>query len=249
MPRSPRIARLVPMAPWSILAHVASLLAAALFLLTALQLVAFNLGFYRLEYRKYDRPAVIGMAEDDLMATTQAILDYVTDKRPDLLVQATIQGERRQVFDERELQHMRDVKALFLAGFRLRNWLIALGLASVLALRSLAGRRAWIILARSFSRTAVAALVLAALLVALANLNFTGVWDEFHHIFFSNDLWQLDPNTEVMINMFPEEFFFDTATRVIGIFVGFMAVLGGAGWYGARRASGPRRLGLAGHGK
>ncbi len=222
-----------------VLGSVASLLLATVLLLAALQLVAFNPNFYRSEYRKYDRPAAIGISEDDLMATTRALLDYVADKWPDLRVQATILGERRQVFDDRELQHMQDVKALFLQGFRLRTRALALGLASVFLLWLLTRRKAWAILARSFIRVTIAALVLVAVLVALSNLNFTGVWDQFHYTFFSNNLWQLDPDTEIMIQMFPEEFFFDAAVRVMGLFVGLMVTMSGLAWY-YLRASRPR---------
>jgi uncharacterized membrane protein len=34
-------------------------------------------------------------------------------------------------------------------------------------------------------------------------------------LFFNNDLWLLDPATDVMINMFPEEFFYDMAIGIV----------------------------------
>ena len=37
---------------------------------------------------------------------------------------------------------------------------------------------------------------------------------KFHHIFFDNDLWLLDPYKDDMINMLPEGFFFDTVVRI-----------------------------------
>lgn len=221
-PRPSALARVLGIA-------VAALLALIIFL-TSVQLVAFNLGFYRSEYRKYDRPAAIGMSEDDLMRTTQALLEYVTGRRPDLKVEATVGGVRRKVFDQRELEHMVDVRALFVKGFALRRQMIfaALGLLVVLVL--VARRRTLSSLAGGFIGVGLATLAVIVVLVIMFNLNFTWFWDGLHYIFFSNNLWQLDPSSEIMINMFPEEFFYDTAIRVVGIFVGAMAVLGGAGW-------------------
>lgn len=47
----------------------------------------------------------------------------------------------------------------------------------------------------------------------------------FHEIFFNNDLWLLDPATDLMIRMLPEEFFADMLIRIGSIFVGMLAVL------------------------
>jgi integral membrane protein (TIGR01906 family) len=60
----------------------------------------------------------------------------------------------------------------------------------------------------------------------LINTNFTLYWDYFHYIFFDNDLWQLDPRTDVLIQMVPEEFFYDLVVRIIFYFIGGMVILG-----------------------
>ena len=38
-------------------------------------------------------------------------------------------------------------------------------------------------------------------------VGFSRVFIAFHHLAFSNDLWLLDPATDAMIRMLPEEFF------------------------------------------
>ena len=45
----------------------------------------------------------------------------------------------------------------------------------------------------------------------------------FHKIFFDNDLWILDPATDLLINIVPEPFFMDTAAR-IGVTFGLMVL-------------------------
>ena len=54
--------------------------------------------------------------------------------------------------------------------------------------------------------------------------HFDTAFIQFHEIFFDNDLWLLDPDVSLMINMLPEEFFFDTAMR-IGLIFGIPFVL------------------------
>ncbi len=41
----------------------------------------------------------------------------------------------------------------------------------------------------------------------------------FHKIFFDNDLWILDPKTDILINMVPEIFFFQTTMLIVALFV------------------------------
>ena len=55
--------------------------------------------------------------------------------------------------------------------------------------------------------------------------NFTAAFNRFHEIFFDNDLWILDPATDLLINIVPEGFFVDTALRIGLLFGGSMLVL------------------------
>ena len=41
----------------------------------------------------------------------------------------------------------------------------------------------------------------------------------FHEMFFSNDLWLLDPNTDMLINIVPEPFFIDTSLYICITFI------------------------------
>lgn len=65
----------------------------------------------------------------------------------------------------------------------------------------------------------------AALLIAgIISTDFSKYFVVFHKIFFSNDLWILDPSTDMLINIVPEPFFMDTALR-IGITFGIITVI------------------------
>ena len=54
----------------------------------------------------------------------------------------------------------------------------------------------------------------------LASINFTWLFRQFHFISFSNDLWQLNPNTDYLIAMFPQRFFLETT-----IFIGVLTII------------------------
>jgi integral membrane protein (TIGR01906 family) len=71
------------------------------------------------------------------------------------------------------------------------------------------------------------ALFTGALIGAAGLLGMTGfdsAWSDFHGLAFSNDLWQLDPDTDHLIQMYPETFWFE-ATMGIGLAVMAQATL------------------------
>ena len=51
--------------------------------------------------------------------------------------------------------------------------------------------------------------------------DFTGFWTTFHQLFFTNDLWLLNPATDLMINLFPEAFFSHLVIRILLWFLAF----------------------------
>ena len=53
-----------------------------------------------------------------------------------------------------------------------------------------------------------------AVLAGIISTDFNQYFIMFHHIFFNNDLWMLNPDTDLLINIVPEPFFMDTAARI-----------------------------------
>ena len=60
----------------------------------------------------------------------------------------------------------------------------------------------------------------------LAYLGFDAAWRQFHFLAFTNDLWELDPATDHLIQMFPRDFWFDV-TMLLGAFTLLEALLVG----------------------
>lgn len=51
----------------------------------------------------------------------------------------------------------------------------------------------------------------------------------FHKLFFDNDLWLLDPEKDMIINILVEPFFADMALKIAGYCSAVLAVLVGSG--------------------
>lgn len=216
-------------APWI---HAAGILTALwlmiVFLITAVEAVAYwTPGYYKMEYEKYqvldDLPE---MTMDDLLSVTDEMMAYLRGNREDLHVFTTMGGEYREFFNAREIAHMEDVRGLFLGGL----WLRRIGLMFTLAFAALLyfwkrGRK---------DRSAYLALA------AVISTDFSRYFVVFHHIFFDNDLWILDPDTDMLINIVPEAFFMDTALRIAIVFATFVTIFFGAClflWLKGRKAA------------
>ncbi len=48
----------------------------------------------------------------------------------------------------------------------------------------------------------------------LSLFQFSPIFIKFHQIFFNNDLWLLNPETDNLINLFPEQFFIDFVKKI-----------------------------------
>lgn len=77
-------------------------------------------------------------------------------------------------------------------------------------------------------KTAILAAVFFAMLAGWTFVDFDAFWTTFHKIAFRNDLWLLNPATDLMINLFPAEFFSSLVFRIVGFFafsfVGFFVL-------------------------
>lgn len=213
--------------------HLFLAVTAMFFLVIAILLSSFQIaiygdsdyGFYRKEYEKYEVTAPLNMGIDDVMEVTEHMMDYLIGKTPELSIETNVDGRKQDFFNEQDRLHMSDVKNLFLGGLKLRNILaILVVLLLVILLIKKADVRSLLLRAYGIAM-AVFVLLLFFLGVAFA-IDFTKCFTIFHEIFFTNDLWMFDPETDYMIRMLPEGFFFDMAIRIGEVFIGLLAVLG-----------------------
>lgn len=191
-------------------------------LITVIEYKAYDLSYYDETYSELAIYEDIGISEEDLMNTTHVLLSYMQGKREDMVVYANIKGKDREVFNEKEKLHMVDVNALInmAEGVMYAGYALLVSMLGYLLYKK--DRSEW-------SRAGKAGLVAIAVfigvigaLLAYMLIDFNSFWTSFHHVFFTNDLWLLDPRTDVMIQMFPLEFFEKIVLQITFMYVGFL---------------------------
>ncbi len=168
-----------------------------------------------------------GFDAADLRAVTGSILSDLVIGPPDFGV--TLDGS--PVLNERERQHMRDVRSVF-AGFYAAAIIGAavIGLAFALGRRPAARARLWRRLGLIGRATAAGTVT-----VGLAGvLFFDTAFELFHELFFPPGSFLFDPRTDRLVQLFPETFWVETT---IGVGIVVVALSLGLAWLGGRRAA------------
>ena len=164
---------------------------------------------------RYGAEETTGLSREDLDGTTAALRDYFNNGETTFYNTVTQNGLPGPVFNARETRHMEDVKELVVLLNRIQMlsvmFIVAYGVVFFVwspegNLRQLAGQ-------------CLAGLLLGFLAIgavgAVAAVGFDAAFERFHQVAFSNDLWRLNPRTDHLIQMFPEEFWRD-ATFMLG---------------------------------
>ena len=171
-------------------------------------------GLYRNGFERYGISQRTGITDADLDRIGGELRTYFNTGIEPLDVRAPIYGVEQQVFNDREIAHMYDVKRLVRGTY----W-VAIGGAAwivVVAATGFASQR------RNYIPTAARAAVWAGSVTVVSLLGFglaavTGfgqLFLLFHRLSFANDLWILDPRTDYLLIMFPGGFWFDATMRV-----------------------------------
>ena len=207
---------------------IAMLLVIFALLITGFQLAVYgdsHYGFYKKEYEKYRVTDDLNMKIDNVMAVTEHMMAYLIGKEEKLSIVTDVDGEHQDFFNEQDRLHMADVRNLFLGGLKLRNYavILAIILMIVLMAKKADFRR---LVPQGYLQALFVYLILAAILGVAMSIDFTSCFTLFHKLFFTNNLWIFDPETDYMIRMLPEGFFSDMVIRVGVIFIVLLAVPG-----------------------
>ena len=206
------------------LATIISITAIVILLITSFEIGAYSdYGWYERAYEKYGVLDDLEMQMEDVMHVTEEMMAYLRGNRADLVVETNVDGEVRDFFNDREKAHMVDVKNLFVGGLWIRRIAILVFLFSIVFL--IRSKTDWKnILPKSF----LIALGVFIGITGGAGLLFMSDFNKyfllFHEMFFSNDLWLLNPETDLLIRMLPEGFFLDMVVRIGIIFLLLLSV-------------------------
>ncbi len=217
---------------------ISGLLLLVVILITATQALCYWIpNWWRNEYAKYNTPQYVTgeMSLDDAVYITEQMLEYCIG-RIDTLddTEATIDGVKAPFFTEREKLHLADCRNIFLGAvqFRVISVLFIAGMLFAIWFSvkrrsdaSEAKLRFVRVLAGGYLSALVILVVFAIFLIIVGMNNFTFLFTKFHHVFFDNDLWILDPKHDNLVNVMQESVFSDAAVTIGCIWASVSALL------------------------
>ena len=171
-------------------------------------------GLYRNGFLRYDTAVRSGITDPDLVRIGAELRRYFNTAAEPLHVRAPIYGIEQDVFNDREIAHMYDVKRLVRGAY----W-VAVGSGLWILLTLAAGfilhRREYIGTAARLSVWGGGLTLLSVVAVGMvAMASFEQLFLLFHRLSFANDLWILNPRTDYLLILFPGGFWFDATMRV-----------------------------------
>ena len=183
--------------------QLVSVLSALLLCLTMLAAIVYGVGtqpaLMQTLMLRTAPPEATGFPAEQYGAAAKLITDYLKSEGDFQLV-FSMNGIAYNAFNEREQTHMADVRALFSLCRRFSLGSILLTLVGWLYSRK--QRFFW----RIVRRTACCMLA----------MDFDRLVILFHQIAFTNNLWLLNPQTDLLIRLMPTQLFIDYA-QIIGI--------------------------------
>jgi integral membrane protein (TIGR01906 family) len=186
-----------------------------------------SLWLYNYGFEKYGVSRTTGLAEVELENVAAELISYFNSGEENIRLTAIKDGKPFELFNEREVIHLRDVKGLIWLGYRLLVGTL-LYILSYTAVRLFWRReRRQLALSVVYGSGVTLALVLVLGLGAL--LDFDRFFLQFHLISFANDLWMLDPTRDYLIMLFPSGFWYDATLFCALTTVGMALVLGAVG--------------------
>ena len=156
---------------------------------------------------RFAPPEATGLPAADYLPLCRMICGYLQGRLPAF----SYAPEGVELFHGYEAAHMADCRALFALD---RTVLLAAALLCALSALLLTLRRGWRP-ARGGVRLGAGLVLLAVAALALWGLiDFNTLFTGFHRLMFTNDLWLLNPATDLLIRLMPLPFFIAIAAGI-----------------------------------
>ena len=174
---------------------------------------ATNLNFYAKTQIKYKVDENTGIEISNLNVIMNKLINYTKGAEIDLDFKLVIKGENQAVFNEREITHMVDVKELYK---NVSNLLLGGFLFTIIFISMYIYKYKFTInIFSEFFKVTLFLLSFVLIVTFFVVIDFNRFWFFFHELIFTNDLWLLDPSTDLLINLVPEELFYSLVFQII----------------------------------
>ena len=119
-------------------------------------------------------------------------------------------------FNEREKQHLQDVRAAarmsMIVFYVLIILFVVLMSASLIILK--VNTHVLIFAGKIFVFGGILTLLLSAILFLFLRSDFSGTFEAFHNIFFKRGTYLFNPEKEIIVNLYPEKLFMDIGIQI-----------------------------------
>ena len=223
---------------WRWVRTLSAVALALIFVTTSVRFAANSLPLYEALFDRHGVSERTGITDEGLRDVGRQVQDYFNGDTEPLRVSAVVYGREQELFTEPEVEHMADVKQLFLRTYRAQGaaalYLIIVGVVAVATLRG----RAVSELGRWLRWGAVLTTVVIVVVGVASIVAFDPVFNLFHALGFPQGNYRFDTRTSLLVQVFPFGFWRDV-TLVVGAITLSQAGLAWVVGYGlGRYASG-----------
>lgn len=200
-----------------------------LIIIVALAILLFSLN-YSLKSYTYDFNYYKEYSIDNDIKDTAGVDQVTLEKMYESLHMQIKSGDTALLtpyFNDREIKHMEDVHSLFALADLLGNISLAIIIFFLIYLIFFSKDNFYPTIT-CLKKSLLIMMGLLFILIVFISLDFDQSFIKFHELFFDNDLWLLNPETDIMIRMLPQDFFMNIALKIavkfVSIIVGVILV-------------------------
>ncbi len=168
--------------------------------------------FLQLIYNRSGFPADwYGFTTQDRLKYAPRAVDYLLNDADITYLSSQQFPDGTPLYNERELRHMHDVKALTRFAYLAA---VVMGISAILtgaALGAYRRTRGYLRQGLLYGSVFTLALIVTIVIVAIVNWNF--FFTGFHQLFFESGTWRFE-YSDTLIRLFPEQFWFEAALAV-----------------------------------
>ena len=183
-------------------------------LVLSIETSSYNKSYYIKSYEKYHIVEVTGKSLEQLGIISDDIISYLKGHGGDELLSPH--------FNQKEVLHMRDVQGLFDLARAIKHGGYII---SILIFTYLLFKKEQTFIGKTLLYGPLVTYLILIVSGLLASTDFNKYFTYFHLIFFTNDLWLLNPQTDLMIQMLPEPFFMGMAIRIVLSFFIYLSII------------------------
>lgn len=199
-------------------------------LITSVEFCAKDSKWLRNEYLKLDISEYSGMSVDDMCSAFTTMVNFMTGKSDSMSVKVECFGFEVEMYDEREIEHMYDVRELYSNVIHARTALLMLAVIGTAVFICTEKTDRLYRICRYFLISLAAVVAAIVLICVWAMLDFSDFWIIFHIIFLDIEGSVFDPAISRMIRICPEKLFFDMIIRIftigLGVCIAIAVVMG-----------------------